>query len=252
MYMTEELWNDIPVLHVRKQETKNDAPVMFFLHGFQSAKEHNLHYAYHLANEGVRVVLPEAALHGVRSKDYSLEQMAAHFWEVVLTSIQEMNVLYEYVQQHFTPTRIGMSGTSMGGITTFGCLATYSWIDVGGSMMGSPAYDTLARGQLAHIKKKGIDLPVEREKVAQLLEMLQRYDLMQQVERLNQRPLFLWHGELDELVPFQLTAAFYEKIRLFYDDDKSLVFIRDEEAGHKVPRYAILAMTEWFSRQLTK
>ena len=252
MYMTEETWNGIPVLHVRKRDIQKEAPVMFFLHGFQSAKEHNLHYAYHLASEGIRVILPEASLHGVRSKDYPLERMAAHFWEVVMTSIQEMETLYYYVQEKFAPVRIGMSGTSMGGITTFGCLATYSWIDVGGSMMGSPAYDMLARGQLAHIEKKGIDLPIEREIIERLLDMLQPYDLMQRVEKLNQRPLFLWHGELDELVPFQLTAAFYEKIRAQYDDEETLVFIRDEEAGHKVPRYAILAMTEWFSRQLTK
>ena len=40
-----------------------------FLHGFTSAKEHNLHYAYNLAKKGIRVLLPDAHLHGVREEN---------------------------------------------------------------------------------------------------------------------------------------------------------------------------------------
>ncbi len=68
-----------------------ELPVVIFLHGFQSAKEHNLHYAYNMAKKGLRVLLPDAHLHGARSEELDEVQLSLRFWEIVLTSIEEMN-----------------------------------------------------------------------------------------------------------------------------------------------------------------
>lgn len=42
----------IPFLHIVKEENSRRAvPLVFFIHGFTSAKEHNLHFAYLLAQK---------------------------------------------------------------------------------------------------------------------------------------------------------------------------------------------------------
>ncbi|KPC97785.1 esterase [Geobacillus sp. BCO2] len=50
---------DVPVLHVVKPE-KRDArlPLIFFIHGFTSAKEHNLHFGYLLARQAIALCFP--------------------------------------------------------------------------------------------------------------------------------------------------------------------------------------------------
>ena len=71
MIVTKEVWKQIPLLHIYKEEMNENTPVVIFLHGFMSAKEHNLHYAYQLVEKGVRVILPDAYLHGERNENLS-------------------------------------------------------------------------------------------------------------------------------------------------------------------------------------
>ena len=69
MIVKEENWSNIPLLHiVDETEENSNIPTVIFLHGFTSAKEHNLHYAYNIAKKGFRVLVPEAHLHGVRDE----------------------------------------------------------------------------------------------------------------------------------------------------------------------------------------
>src|SRR6478609_9751613 len=87
----------IPVLHIVSKEHIDDKlPFVMFVHGFTSAKEHNLHYAYLLAERGFRVVLPEAAYHGERSTNLNVQQLALHFWEIVVQTIRELDIIREY------------------------------------------------------------------------------------------------------------------------------------------------------------
>lgn len=84
----------IPVLHLGKQTTFNqELPLIIFIHGFQSAKEHNLHYAYLLAEKGFRVLLPDVIHHGEREAGLSDSQMMPRFWEMVLQTIQDLSLL---------------------------------------------------------------------------------------------------------------------------------------------------------------
>ncbi len=68
----------IPFLHIVKEENRHRAvPLVIFIHGFRSAKEHNLHIAYLLAEKGFRAVLPEALHHGEREKKWLLKSWPA-------------------------------------------------------------------------------------------------------------------------------------------------------------------------------
>lgn len=62
----------IPVLEVVSQEQVYQAlPLVIYYHGWQTSKELVLTQARKIANEGVRVVLPDAMNHGERKTDKS-------------------------------------------------------------------------------------------------------------------------------------------------------------------------------------
>lgn len=66
-------------MHLGEQTTFNqELPLIIFIHGFQSAKEHNLHYAYLLAEKGC-VLLPDVIHHGERGAGLSDSQMMPRF-----------------------------------------------------------------------------------------------------------------------------------------------------------------------------
>ncbi|MCY7777741.1 prolyl oligopeptidase family serine peptidase [Bacillus haynesii] len=246
--------SNIPLLHIVKEEKKEKAlPLVFFIHGFTSAKEHNLHFAYLLAEKGMRVILPEALYHGERDEQLTQEELAPRFWEIVTNEIKELEVLKNHFEQEnlIEKGRIGAAGTSMGGIVTLGALTQYEWITTAVSLMGSPAYVEFFDQQLAFMREKKIELPFTEEQVEQQREELKRFDLSLQPDKLNMRPLLFWHGKQDGTVPFALTRRFHESIIPLYVAQPDLLhFIEDERAGHKVSREGLLKTVEWFDAHL--
>ncbi len=255
MIIRSEKWQGIPVLHIVEESKETERiPVVLFFHGFTSAKEHNLHYAYNLAQQGVRVILPEAKLHGERSESLDEFQLALSFWDIVLTSIKEADTLHDELFRKELideETLIGMGGTSMGGITTFACLASYDWVDAASVMMGSPALTRLAKGQISYAERGDKELPVSQEERQQLFTSLDQVDLSRNPGRLHQRPLFIWHGEQDSMVPFEFTKEFYEEIKEDYENHPELLkWMPDKNAGHAVSRAGMLASVEWLAQHL--
>lgn len=249
-----ETVNNIPYLHIVKAGEKNKKqPLVMFLHGFTSAKEHNLHFAYSLAEKGIRTLLPEAIYHGERQGEMSEKERTLRFWEIVTTSIKEIDELQEhFVSQHLVADdNIGLVGTSMGGITTFGALTQYNWIKTAVSLMGTPDYEQFARLQIDTLKNSGIDIPFTEEELDAQVKSLEPFDLNKQPQLLENRPLLIWHGKKDDLVPFDLTYKFYEKL-LDNNNHDEVEFMVEEHTDHKVSREAYLRTVEWFDEQLNK
>ncbi len=244
---------NIPVLHVIKEGQKEaKLPTVFFLHGFTSAKEHNLHFGYLLAERGFRVILPDAKLHGERNDGRNPEKLIFEFWNIVLQSIRELNEMKEELSERgLINSQIGVVGTSMGGITMFGGLSQYDWIKAGVSLMGSPTYEYLAREQINSLEKAEMNIPFSSSELEAIYDQLRKYDLTLQSERIVGRPLLIWHGKKDQVVPFGPTFEFYQKIKSEYKNTpERLSFLVDENAGHKVTRFAFLKTVDWFSRFL--
>lgn len=245
--------SDIPVLHVVKEDCKNEKlPLVFFIHGYTSAKEHNLHYAYLLAEAGLRVILPDALYHGEREVKMSEDELNFKFWDIVINEIEELEILKnELVSRNLVDVeRIGVVGTSMGGITTLGAMTKYPWIKAAVSLMGSPYFEKFLEGQVAELKRVGIDIPLTEEQLSLQFEKLRKYDLSLQPEKLNERPVMFWHGEKDEVVPFHYTYEFYKQIRSSYHNQDHIKFIVDSNADHKVSREGLLKTVEWFTKHL--
>ena len=161
MIVTNEIWGEIPLIHVYDETMNQDTPTVFMLHGHTSASEHNLHYAYHLANKGVRVLLPDAYLHGKRAQGSTMLELNMRFWDIVMNSVKELYDLYEYglKRRVFKADNIGLIGSSMGGITTSAALATYPWIKAAGICMGVTSLTKLAKYQVESLKIGGQPLP---------------------------------------------------------------------------------------------
>ncbi|KPL61437.1 prolyl oligopeptidase family serine peptidase [Rossellomorea vietnamensis] len=245
----------IPFLHLVKEEDINKPlPTCFFIHGFTSAKEHNLHYAYLLAEKGFRVILPDCLEHGERSSGKSEYQLGEVFWKIVLNTIHELSILKEHFEEKglIAPNGIGVAGTSMGGIVTLGALTQYEWISSAVSLMGNPTYVKFAQAQLAQVESLGYDLPFSEGEIDTMMSELAHYDLSLQPEKLGGRPLMFWHGKRDKVVPFHLTREFYESILPYYEErEDHLLFIEDDKADHKVTREGVLRLVEWFEKHLS-
>jgi len=253
MLVKNEMWGNIPLLHISTDHMNEQTPVVIFLHGFMSAKEHNLHYAYQLVNKGVRVLLPDAKLHGDRSEGLTETQMNLHFWDIVLNSIHEVEQLYNELKnkQLVTHDKIGVAGTSMGGIVTSGCLKLYDWIETAAICMGGPGFIKLGAYQLQQLAKSGVKFPMSEQQVQKTNELLAKYDISLTPERFAGRPVLFWHGERDKTVPFNDTYNFYCTLRAYYEENPSnLKFIADKQAGHAVSRVGMLAATDWLAQHL--
>lgn len=244
-----ENWGGIPLLHVYNEKMQGDAPIVIFLHGFMSAKEHNLHYAYNLVEKGVRVILPDALLHGERSENVTEKQMSSQFWRIVVKNIKEVQCLYDTLREKDYTGKVGVCGTSMGGITTAGCLKIYEWIESAGILMGAVSYTELAQYQLRQLKEQGVDMQLTEEQQHAILETLQPYNLMEHPEIFEKVPVMFWHGKNDPVVPFQMTYPFYEGL-MQQGNGVKVQYMADEKAGHAVSRAGVLAVTAWLAEHL--
>ncbi|MCA1059512.1 prolyl oligopeptidase family serine peptidase [Rossellomorea aquimaris] len=246
---------NIPFLHLVKEEyIDKPLPTCFFIHGFTSAKEHNLHYAYLLAEKGFRVILPDCLEHGERATGKSEYQLGEVFWKIVLNTIHELSVLKAYFEEKglILPSGIGVAGTSMGGIVTLGALTQYQWISSAVSLMGNPTYVKFAKAQLSQVESLGYDIPFSQEEIDSMMNELAQYDLSLQPDKLGGRPLMFWHGKRDKVVPFNLTREFYDSILPYYQKNEDhLLFIEDDKADHKVTREGVLKLVEWFEKHLS-
>lgn len=255
MKISKERWGDIPLLHITPEGSeKQKLPTVIFLHGHMSAKEHNLHYAYQLADKGIRVLLPDAHLHGEREEGQDAIQLSLRFWEIVLTSIEEIGFIHNMAKEkNLVEGEPAIGGTSMGGITTLGAMTVYPWIPAAAVMMGAANYVELASAQMSQFESRGFTLPITAEERSNMLATLAQFDGTKKLESFSGRPMFFWHGEQDNVVPFGPTYDFYKKLKSTYSDaDQKLQFLREKETGHAVSRPGMLAATEWFAGQLAR
>src|SRR5690625_2056436 len=90
---------------------------------------------------------------------------------------------------------------------------------------------------------------LDQEVINNRLVELEPISLDLQPEKIANRPLYVWHGEADPVVPAHLTHAFFEKaVKEPYGENIELEF--SEKVAHKVPQEIIFKMTEHFLKHL--
>lgn len=248
-----EYWKDIPILTIVDEEQKDVAlPVLTYFHGFTSAKEHNLPLAYLLAEKGYRVILPDCMLHGERENNSTSDERQLQFFKIVEQNIKDIQTIWDELNSKnlVKDGRFGVAGTSMGGITTAAALTQYPWIKVAAVLMGSPKIGEYARELVASMKQAHGELPLEEHVIENIYASLDSIDLSKQMDKLNDRPIFFWHGENDSVVPFVHSYSFYEEAINYYRNPESIRFLREVGRDHKVSRFAITETVDWLELQL--
>jgi fermentation-respiration switch protein FrsA (DUF1100 family) len=238
--------NGVPLLIAEKQEIKGQpAPLLIFAHGYTSAKEHNLHFAYSLAEKGFRVVLPDAPLHGEREPE-DITKRDMKFWDIVLQAVDEINHIAAYFSEKdlVIAGKIAAGGISMGAITTYAVLSQNSEIAAGIALMGTPALEDFAKWQVEQLKNRGWTVPFTENMLQDVYYTLRSMDVTVNPELLNQRSLFMWHSKCDEVIPFHHTHSFYEQLQNT-DYKGNIMFKEDSASGHKVSRSAYLRSIDW-------
>ena len=249
MYIQQEKWGNIPLLHVHNETMCSTTPTVIFSHGHLSAKEHNLHYAYHLVNQGVRVIMPDAIYHGERDENLSELDLTLKFWDIIMKSIEEVQFLYEEAKRkgYITTGKVGLAGTSMGGIVTSACLTQYDWIDTAAICMGVTSLSKLAEYQFNTIKLNGASLPLTTQQKNEVIKYLQPFDIENKREIFNKKPIIFWHGAQDQIVPIHLSYNYYEEQLT----NTLAEFLREEKSEHKVSRQGLLKVTSFIAQHLS-
>lgn len=234
---------DIPSLQVVQESLANKplAAVIYY-HGFNGEKESSLTIAYKMAEKGIRVILPDAPLHGERALSEDPVEHGTTFWKIVLQALEEVETIRNYLQNDaaILDDKIGVAGTSMGGMITYGALSKYDWIKTAAVLMGTPYLTKRAQATMGEAAKSE----------AELLEQVEKIDVTHHLASLQQRPLFIWHGEKDEIVPVTDSRQFYELIADTYDDQTQIQFIEEAERIHNISKLSIKKTAEWFHAQL--
>ncbi|KRL04215.1 alpha/beta fold hydrolase [Liquorilactobacillus oeni] len=237
---------NIPVLELVQSEKSDLAlPLVFFYHGWTSCKEQVLTQGYEIAKKGFRVILPEALYHGERQVDGPAEKHKLEFWEIVANSVREFPVIIKEYKNKFgiKDDKVGVSGLSMGGITTCALLCVYPQISAAVCLMGSPRPVAFARELLQRIP--GVQ-DADPEYVEKQLEQLKIIDLSENPQRIAGRPVHFWHGTADKMVPYLPTKEFYDEIAA-HSYAENVTFTSTRGGIHKVPYTITVEMANKFA-----
>jgi len=202
--------DDLSVLHVfAASQAQTKLPTIIDYHGWTTPTSSELVASYQLVQAGFRVILPTAYLHGSRNDGTDLDRHPEHFWEIVGHSVAEFpRLVAALVTSGMSdPDKIGVMGTSMGGITAAGIMATQPTVVAGVSLIGSPEPVAFAKDQVSQIPAELLaQLPAEL--LTKTYAQIGQFDLSQQVERLAGRPMFFFNGTADTMVPYKYVDDF--------------------------------------------
>lgn len=237
----------LPFLEVVEEVLKNKAlPTVFFYHGWTNCKEAMVVNGYEIARKGMRAIIPDALFHGERTDGKEIAEHFGDFADIVMNSVDEFELISNYlVEEKMTISdKIGVTGLSMGGITTCAIMRKYETVKAADCLMGAPNFHDF----VVNIAKTAFDLKELPSEFDELLRKLKQYDLSLNPEKISNRHFHFWHGTADEVVPYKPTFDFY-KTQKEHNFGQNLTFTTTED-GHRVPYNITLEMADYFSKVL--
>lgn len=230
----------IEVLHaVPAGKKESQLPVVFVYHGFTSSKLVYSYFAVALAQSGMRVIMPDAQQHGARF-DGDESARLYQFWSILKSNIDEFSPLQQALSVRYPvdEQRVAVGGASMGGMTALGIMARYPQVRCVACLMGSGYFMSLGKNLFP---PQALDL--------ESLNKLADYDISHQLEKVGNRPLLLWHGEQDDVVPATETWRL-EHALIENGLDKHMLCLREAGVKHRITPTALEAARRFFCENL--
>ena len=212
-------------------------PTVFFYHGFLSSKLVYSYFAVALAQAGFRVIMPDADQHGARFNGNE-NQRLGQFWNILKSNIDEFSPLHQLVTEKawVADKRIAVAGASMGGMTALGIMARHPEVHAVACLMGSGYFPSLAQTLY----------PPEFEAKEHVIAGLGAYAVEHQLEHIGNRPLLLWHGEEDDVVPVTETERLQQAL-VRQQLDTHLTYLLEPGVRHRITPQALNATTRFFT-----
>ena len=213
-------------------------PTLFFYHGFLSSKLVYSYFAVALAQAGFRVIMPDADEHGARFTGDENRRLG-QFWSILQKNIDEFPEIQRLVSERswIADGKVAVAGASMGGMTALGIMPRHPEVRAVACLMGSGYFSSLAQTLFPPI-------PEESDKVAAALAP---YDIEHQLARLGNRPLLLWHGEDDDVVPAIGTQRLQQSLTS-RQLDSQLTWLLEPGVKHRITPLALSATTAFFEK----
>ena len=212
-------------------------PTVLFYHGFTSSKLVYSYFAVALAQAGFRVVMPDARDHGARFDGDGARRLT-QFWQILHTNFLEFASLQAalYAEGLIADERLAVGGASMGGMTALGIMTRHPEVKCVASLMGSGYFTTLADTLFP---------PEDAAAKAPLVD----WEVTDKLTRLADRPLLLWHGDADDVVPAVETLRLQQALAQA-NLNKQLTFLLEAGVKHRITPTALDAATHFFSQHL--
>lgn len=218
-------------------------PTVVFYHGFGSSKLVYSYFAVALAQAGFRVVMPDARDHGARFNGDEQARLG-QFWQILQSNFHEFPALRDALvgEGWVAEGRLAVGGASMGGMTALGLMTHHPELVCVASLMGSGYFTSLARTLF----------PPQAETAAELNEIvapLAEWDVEEHLAQLASRPLLLWHGEEDDVVPAAESHRLHRALR-DTGQDRHLTCRWEAGVRHRITPTALEAAVDFFRAYL--
>ncbi len=232
IYENEIKVDDIPIKVLRPNIGVAPYPTIVFYHGWSSNAEKQKFRAYILACLGYQVLVPTSIYHGERNPiDYSISGNAErYFWRVILKNIEESYKIFDYAVSSLNAdkNRIAVMGHSMGGFTAAGIFAQNKSIRTAVVLNGSCDYGFSNKSFPETFNISMNLFPME------LIKEIEKYDPMNNLDKIINRPLLMLHGDGDSLIDVNGQRNFFAKVSAIYKDKDKIKYIEYPKLNHLV------------------
>jgi pimeloyl-ACP methyl ester carboxylesterase len=263
--------NGVPITTLAKEEALA-CPTVFHIHGFTGDKRDGLPLGYRLAEAGFFFVSIDAHMHGERHDERLANAWEPHedhlyptatgldayylMHEIIEKTAQDIEGLIEHMagDERADVSRLGISGVSMGGYTTFYLAANNPAVKAAVALVGVPAFS--ARWQDALLEASSYTQWAEamhnaRAKTAAQSAFIERLDPFEKLSGFCPKPLLMICGDKDIDAPKKYAVDLYRQLKPLYAErpDQLRLSIHDD-ADHKVTSTMLEEACDWFSENL--
>ena len=237
----------IPVLHaVPAGKRECSLPCIIFITGLHLQVWFTVILPLRWLRPGFRVVMPDAPEHGARFKGNARSECSASG----IYCSKTCRSLRRYVRRWWQKIGFQMSGLpSVGhrwGMTALGIMARHPEVKCVASLMGSGYFTRLAQTLFPPLQ---VQTPEQQAEFDAVIAPLAEWDVTHQLPRLADRPLLLWHGQDDDVVPavetFRLQQALIQA-----GLDNNLTCLWEAGVRHRITPEALAATVTFFRQHL--